>query len=399
MKKNALGLAAVLLLSFAFSACGKKKDKPIENVVVIKGDPMNFVAGRDLFPYSTIRVSQIDPKAKYQVSSFVYVNKAVKSAVTYEKTVARQQPPEDKMGKLPRLGERHFRFEDMGRGVYRLIPGSLQDGSFIFQERMNRLELTAVVSVGGSVAYVSSNGFRVLHYSSDPDGINHSILVHANTDQGEALITYTITKSVEPESIWPTSSEAYNYLFGRGVKLGWSTGQDRVLLFCDDDAPDFLFRDMQERVAEWNEPLKGRFELKVERRKRCPPFSDINTNTFGFVKGWVEIPGYKAGIYGTTQFSLDLTRAQFIDSDIFVLSREMQEELEYFRDNPNLFDNENQVSSKFRKTYNHVVLHELGHFLGLSHIFDGTPSIMSYNGLSGLQMYDVRAIQALYPLK
>lgn len=46
-----------------------------------------------------------------------------------------------------------------------------------------------------------------------------------------------------------------------------------------------------------------------------------------------------------------------------------------------------------------TVLHELGHFLGLQHAPEGTPSIMSAildESLSGLTPYDVSTVQALY---
>ena len=45
-----------------------------------------------------------------------------------------------------------------------------------------------------------------------------------------------------------------------------------------------------------------------------------------------------------------------------------------------------------------LILHEMGHALGLDHQFDGTPSIMSYDFESPAELtdYDKAAIQDLY---
>lgn len=90
---------------------------------------------------------------------------------------------------------------------------------------------------------------------------------------------------------------------------------------------------------------------------------------------------------------IDTVRGEIINSNIFLWNDEMLK-LGYSFKDANTSNNSYKLSL-------HVLIHEIGHFLGLHHQFKkDVPSVMSYSSdnFVELQTYDIQAIQHLYPL-
>jgi hypothetical protein len=87
------------------------------------------------------------------------------------------------------------------------------------------------------------------------------------------------------------------------VKIIWPQAEHREVRLCHSPSPEIATA-FNGAIHDWNEVLKGRFELSAKLAYICPPFSDLNTQTVTVLDGWIEIEG-EQGMAGVTKWMID----------------------------------------------------------------------------------------------
>lgn len=375
----------LLLIGFSLAfvglvACSQNQGPKDEQIKVEKvdGDPMVFVSEAKL-NQEGLPVAIADSDAQWSVGIRGFDN--AKENVESEN--------EAEADLIPLLS-----FNKTSKNQVTLKTAGSKKLSLVFDEAHGQLKLRRLLVDDVDLAKVGQ--FRVLHYSALPDHSAFNLLVYLDSEDSQFLLSYSFVKYQE-KSFLEWTDEAYSYFFGPGVKVRWPQDQVLTLVVCHVQ-PEGVHQMTEDAMDRWSEALKGRLSLKLERRDACPPFSDLNTLSLSYVDGWIELRG-KSLMAGLTLATADFRAGQFIDSDIFIFKSEYEEAFELSESKLDLDDDttyqDPQVYSHMGKT----ILHEIGHLIGLHHICDGTPSVMSCNDDMKRQLYpyDLEAVQSLYP--
>lgn len=219
---------------------------------------------------------------------------------------------------------------------------------------------------------------EVLHFSVSEDHRNISLLLWTNDPkEGISVSAAYFTKDKKKQKVEYVGN--YNYLRGIGVKTAWPKNKPIELNICGNNAK-LLSEDLFNAKNLWNEALKPHQEIVMKVSDNYPPFSDLNQHCIYYIDSFKHEPKPNVAKYGSTMtphFDTDT----IYDSDILIFKSELSKQ--------------NQDIKRYMKK---VVLHEMGHALGLDHQFDGTQSIMSYDFESPAELtdYDKAAIQDLY---
>lgn len=238
---------------------------------------------------------------------------------------------------------------------------------------------------------------ELLHTSVKEDLSAFSILFGSPIKGGRKVTVFVFTSSGPAKKEMFTTDDFY-FPLGIGVKALWPEAK-KTLTICRSPSPA-VTQMFSDSLSEWSKHLKGRLTLKTQESSACPPWSDLNTQTITVLDDWIEIEG-KTGQLGLTQSIYDIANGSILDSDIFLFREEINESLKIQQANIDVRKQGAENDSRMKWFYTDVVLHELGHWLGLHHNFEkGVASVMSYDSnVKGLQPYDIQAIQALYPLR
>ncbi len=237
--------------------------------------------------------------------------------------------------------------------------------------------------------------FRVHHYSIKQGQDAFSVLFSFKIEDRSFLLAYYFTAVKETNVLTQTLSSAYNFLFGPGVKMAWSQERPLNMKICTQGTLSH-YKDLATKaVAAWKTPLRKRLSLTSQEVKTpCPPFSDLNTQTIFHVKDWVKVYD-KMMAAAFVPAIPDFHRSEIVDADIFVLEAEWNEAWSdgTYKMDDSLFYGHADVQSAYSET----LTHEMGHVLGLHHVFDGNHSVMSYSNVSYVTSYDRGFVQELYP--
>jgi hypothetical protein len=174
----------------------------------------------------------------------------------------------------------------------------------------------------------------------------------------------------------------------QGVPVKWNSSEGITLHVCGhvSNKVDEIYLSSINKI--WSDIFKYQFANPTKINfttvldEKYPPFSDLNHHCIYSVNNYLT---YKDEHYINSASTInvaDTNKGQLLDSDIFVWGKELGKFKVPFGDD-----------SSFRRS----IMHEIGHFLGLHHQFDGTLSIMSYDVKHDfISSYDIEAINALY---
>jgi len=223
----------------------------------------------------------------------------------------------------------------------------------------------------------STGEMDLLHFSTSEDGQHMSLLVSEQTSQdGLVLVAMYFSKQLRSDE--PIRIGQYNYIVGMGIKTNWPKENPVTLSICG-YASTVLTAYAKEAAELWNEALENKLVLKLEVQKSFPPFSDLRHRGIYWIDTYIIDP-LPTPAFGAV-YSVYIS-SHFIDGDIMIFAKELQKDTDYV------------WAYKVQRT----LTHEIGHFLGLHHQFDGTQSIMSYDFSDDatITSHDKTAIQELY---
>ncbi|MDB2426090.1 matrixin family metalloprotease, partial [bacterium] len=220
----------------------------------------------------------------------------------------------------------------------------------------------------------------------------------------------------------------FNYVEGPGVKVRWDLEKEKEVSICGKQSRLLEFP-VKEAINTWQEGLGKPLNFKVVYKDNYKPFSDLNQNCVFYVKNFREEASKKITTFALNAGFRHYEEGQFISSSILFFEEDFKLDIRSSDDSVptvnlvELFEKisspgfEKEYDKDYMKTYPSIeaiplkfweshfykyyflntALHEMGHFIGLDHIFDETPSIMSYdyddNVLTG---YDKKAVKELY---
>jgi len=403
---NILKVCMVPILIVSLGACSAGKSQTQSLIVEIKGDPNAFIHGTtgDVtsgFPKSLFTSEGVAGSPQYSMVAGGFYDAP---RIDINEAVASQQPTieaesQDVVDRIktgfslvphPERPEHFFLVAEAGKERQKLL----------FVERDERLFFVELQDHRG----VRFRNAKVEHYSVKDTEDAFSLLISGSEEFGRYLFSLTFSR-IQPEAsiLERTVTEAYNYLFGQGVEIAQDPKKTAKMEICGNKRPT-LNRWTEKGITAWSPELVDRLEITTEVVENCPPYSDLNRSTVHFVEGWIEVTG-ASGTLGMTLTLPNYFKNDIIDSDIFFLMDEWEEGI-VLSGFPDFEMTEEQIAihgAHFQEKFIETTTHEMGHYLGLGHTGKGfgteTPSIMSYDrSTTGLQPYDTKAVQELYPI-
>ncbi len=392
----------LVLISIFNTACPSSPGGNGPERIKVTGDPLAFIEGSTEDTSSGIPEDLFTDDGEWQLEAKIFVT-------TRQKKI---QNGNIESGNEPTAGEVTEKIkEDVN--LYSMKPGRTEDelvfdsassefAQLVFKKQGNAIFLKSLIDYDNPD--VEDFDFTLHHYSVREDKKAFSLLISGSADfdskieHEKILMALYFFKKENDTVLAQMLDTAYNYLLGPGVKLAWDQDKEVEALLCSDSGSMYSYLTLSEQaVDEWNVLLENRLQLTAVRStSMCPPFSDLNTHIIRHVKDWVFLEGPQYLSAAVTLTAANVYESRIEDSDIFVMEGEFDELLK-----PNdLAMGSYYVSSdsEFRESYKWNIVHELGHFLGLHHIFDGTLSVMAYSDNNQLYTYDREAVQELYPV-
>lgn len=374
-----LGLALILMFNTSCSSESEtittsQAGQPL--TYFTSGDPLQIIEGAELDRESPFRIENLELFNNFgTLDLYRFVQNR---AMGPTRPAQDDQKPPEKVTAVKKVRTHQFEKKTDTHYVY-------SNGSPEFD-----LDFTVV---GDRLEWTGIYGQEIepLHYSTSVEGDAFSLLgLYDDPSEGRVLVRIVFMRPAQTSTasrvFLEKVDDIFNYLFGPNVIAKWR-GETKTILLCGPTASEYKTQ-VQASVDEWGLALENRLELKLETPAVYPPFSDLRSSCIYSVNQYIMDPRDNYVYFGLSVFSAYLPEARLLDSDIFIFEQEFAK----LAPSP---------SSGFLKGQRQRTLtHEIGHLLGLHHIFDGTESVMSYDrSHSKVESYDVKAIQGLYPLK
>ena len=377
---KSLLLIPVLLFTVA---CGNKSKPSSKKVtqIFVKGNPLVMVEGTNKNKTSFITTSNIHEFNDFALfGMYSFSEQEFISDEVVEDIEEGQEAEESDRTENDKL---LFNMKNIGFNEYSLqdAGGNVKLG---FENESGKLQLKTL-TLKHDVHQVS-----VEHYSLSTDKTKMSFLLRAKTQQdGNVLLNITFYKNGTKQTV-PKVSTDYHYLYGKGVVVPWKLDATRKVSVdvCPSVTEVLPFSMVKNAFEEWEAPFRFRtqkLDIDVREKTSCKPFSDLNEHSIHYISKYLTIADKRAANPGFAMIHSDLNQGYIFDADIVLLGSEIKK-LSYWDD----------------AQYAQTLTHEFGHFLGLDHQFDEDEngktiySIMSYEDVSTLGMYDYKAITELY---
>lgn len=375
--KKFIHSACLLSMAFILVACpAKPKSRGSDVRVVVLGDPMKVIEGATLKPEINMDFFK-DLKILVLTESFMFVQKQKYSLSSDGSHIMNEQAPptaeSDTKNSEVRL---NVKIVHRTEGIKPSIELTADGETIVLTNERVDGKLFAYYKSAGDKDVVQA---EVLHYSQTPDGQFMSLLTsHVDVESGVTLMAIYFRKDMDLEKR-AVADTKYNYFYGAGIKTLWSKDKPVEISLCGKNAQS-LIQMTESRASEWSEAMAPGQILKVkESQAEFFPMTDLNQQCLYYIDSYMVDPDPRLGIFGLTNM-VAFNTPHFVDGDMLLFKQEF---LKYDADKPEVISG--------------TILHEIGHFLGLHHQFDGTASVMSYdNQYKSLTDYDKKAIQALY---
>lgn len=380
----------VVSLLMGLSACGEKKSSGVPEAVTpkaatysfIHGDPAVVYQGMNSDPSSLITRDNLENYDNFQmVGAHIIERVSDFDKDTYLPAFLGTnnldgRDKDDIEEYIYSVGHINYRGSD--HLIYELEGGR---SGFVLSNNANE----------GVIAIRSGSEFfeiETIHMSENAEKNYFSFLVEADFGDGnKKVMAFYFKKLAVQESIRRYVGLVYEYLF-EDKMVAWDQETPLKISVCSDEvnASNSLRRGVRDALSPWQRALENRLEVDIEYLEDYPPFSDVNTHciyTFDEYETRDRRSRRTNPAYALTH--PDMSTGKIISSDIFVWKEEFRKTFVL-----GIYDD-----TGFRD----VLMHEIGHFLGLAHKFvEGVESVMSYEDDREFSSYDRNAIQYLYPL-
>lgn len=372
--------ALIISLSLFLVACSAKheqsKETPVHQKYFVKGNPLSLLNGSVFDDRAPFTRESAKMMADYSLLTFVeFVEKEeTRNETKNIDDIEKENKAQDRDRQIGL--DLQLEFRELSNGEFSLgTRGEL----IRFNLQMTGSNLVPVeIWVGNASAK-----FQTLHWSINEDQTLISLLGYIDTpDTGRSLTAFYFVKNQDFGKELQLNPK-YIYSSGAGQASQWPTDKPLELKICNAKQ----FKNYAQAAAEdWASKLVGRLDFRLQVVTSFPPFTDLNYKCIYSMDAYLTEQQANMSEGGVT---ITLTGGvRRFDSDIILFPEEIKKVGKVLGESS---------EDMWRRR---LVKHEIGHFLGLGHIFDGTNSIMSYrSSADNLWPYDIDAIQALYPLK
>lgn len=372
MGKLFYALAFVSALALSTTGCSKDKPKnqPVIQRYSVVGDPANFIAGTNA--NQTLDLSFFDSvKEVYLFQAYIFTNQLVANDEANEpksqEDLEEQEKPREHEG-VPAFP---FKVRRVGDKV------ALENTNLGLSINLSRTQ--AILKEKDQQSLM-----KVEHSSVSRDNNVISIAMYGREGDDQALWVIYLAREIKPRTV-KTLPNNYPYLLGFGKKVRWEKADRRPLEICV-TGEDKVAKMVEMAGEQWQKALGDLMNAPVKMATNPKPFSDLNQSCVYVVDNYFTYPNPEIANYGITMPVIEFNGdVRLIDSDIVLLAKEFEKS--GYKMTDKILD----------ATLWYTIIHEMGHYLGLDHQFDGTRSVMSYDVTDMLLTdYDKKAIRALY---
>lgn len=374
-----------IFFSLFLTACGKHVPKgPLiseslsdENVVLIyMGDPQQIIKGATLNHQHSLSLEQLPSFQQFHLHSVTvfeefHLEQGMDQAndlENHKEKMKKKNAALEKPIEIKSISSFSLKINAEQTELY-LSKDESEENVFTFHKLGEKFELTKF----------SQFDAKLLHFSElmkEGERQAYSLLVEVQHPyQGRVLIsTLFIKKRENEERINEFTEKNFSYLYGPGLKVKWPKAQsERSLDICTQEIFNHkVMTTFHDNMLAWNPFLPLGHKIVSKVKNNFAPYNDLNQSCLFPIVDY----RFEKMVTGLTTVASNLYSGEILHGSILLLLA-------------------NESNDHLAKT----VRHEVGHFLGLGHMFDGSPSVMDYEGTTELQEYDVEALSALYETK
>lgn len=389
-------IAFIVVASLLTSACSSKSSNTEPSVTAesknqvkkeykVYGDPIEIIAGthlstnglfkqlkslKSLYLFSYVDFSE---KPELTESDLEYAAQDSESGTPTERNIEDEEAPVENYTPPEAY---HLKIKSIAANKIKL---SDENFNIVFIQNQDIIEYEIDEKKG-----------RVLHFSITPDSQFISILIYgydSDADSKELTALY-FSKKYKPTLNPKKTSQPFSFSEGASVITQWPQQSVVSLSVCGAGSMNSSLPLLAEQLVPlWNSVLNSAIEFKITKSEKSLPFSDLNQKCIYLIENRIEELSPRIATFANTISVTDYNNMVFIDSDILIFKNEYEKIFGYFE------------SVAAQKTLQVTLLHELGHILGLDHVFNkNIKSIMSYDPKIQpyIYPYDIEAIRALY---